>query len=165
MKKLNHFLNIIMGSFFGVFVGHSLYVIWNYNTNPSYYAMQSAPWYISILVNSWFMIILFAIFLILKIILRYFTQKNSTNEFENTKNQKVDKGFELLYFNLSYRRKFIRTLWMIPWMILVLIYLYGLGISMYILIPTTLVFAIAEYIQATYNYKKWKEELNSNSNN
>lgn len=27
---------------------------------------------------------------------------------------KKDKGFELLYNNLSYRRRFIRTLWLIP---------------------------------------------------
>ena len=30
------------------------------------------------------------------------------------KKDKVDKGFELLYDNLSYRRKFIRTIWLIP---------------------------------------------------
>ena len=30
------------------------------------------------------------------------------------KKEKVDKDFELLYENLSYRRKFIRTLWLIP---------------------------------------------------
>ena len=28
--------------------------------------------------------------------------------------QKVDKGIELCYWKLSYRRKFIRTLWIIP---------------------------------------------------
>lgn len=26
---------------------------------------------------------------------------------------KVDKGFELIYWKLSYRRKFIRTLWLV----------------------------------------------------
>ncbi len=39
------------------------------------------------------------------------------------KQEKVDKGFELLYKNLSYRRKFIRTLWMIP---------IGIGVGMLI---------------------------------
>ena len=36
----------------------------------------------------------------------------------------VDKGFELRYHKLSYRRRFIRTLWLIPWMILILILVY-----------------------------------------
>ena len=26
--------------------------------------------------------------------------------------EKVDKGFELIYYRLSYRRRFIRTLWL-----------------------------------------------------
>ena len=156
MKKLNNILNIIMGSFFGVFIGRSLCVIWNYNTNPEFYAMQSAPWYTSIFVYGLFTLIIFVIYIVLKIALRYFARKNS----DSIQEQKTDKGFELFYFNLSYRRKFIRTLWMIPWMIIVLVFLYWNRVSMYILIPVTILFAITEYIQATYNYKKWKEETN-----
>ncbi len=30
------------------------------------------------------------------------------------KKDKVDKGFELFYNNLSYRRRLIRTLWLFP---------------------------------------------------
>lgn len=40
---------------------------------------------------------------------------------------KVDKGFELVYWELSYRRKFIRTLWMIPWTIVSLIFIQIVG--------------------------------------
>ena len=40
---------------------------------------------------------------------------------------KVDKGFELVYWKLSYRRKFIRTLWTIPWMIASLIFIQIVG--------------------------------------
>ena len=40
---------------------------------------------------------------------------------------KVDKGFELVYWKLSYRRKFIRTLWMIPWTIVALIFIQIVG--------------------------------------
>lgn len=42
LKKLNHILNIIIGSFVGIFIGHGIYVIWDYKTYPGLYAMQSA---------------------------------------------------------------------------------------------------------------------------
>ena len=48
MKKVNNVLNIIIGSFVGVFIGHGLYVLWNFKTRPELYAMQSAPWYTSL---------------------------------------------------------------------------------------------------------------------
>jgi len=37
---------------------------------------------------------------------------------------KVDKGFELRYWRLSYRRKFIRTLWMIPFLLAAIILIF-----------------------------------------
>ena len=40
---------------------------------------------------------------------------------------KVDKGFELIYWKLSYRRKFIRTLWLIPWAVASLVYIQIAG--------------------------------------
>ena len=49
MKKLNHIVNIIMGSLMGAFVGRSLLIAWRFKTYPELYAMQSAPWYTSIL--------------------------------------------------------------------------------------------------------------------
>ncbi|WP_248484042.1 hypothetical protein [Tepidibacter aestuarii] len=62
---------------------------------------------------------------------------------------KVDAGFELCYWNLSYRRKFIRTLWCLPFL--------------FLLVPicpnTVIAFCcILFIIQAIYNYKKWKSE-------
>lgn len=50
MKKLDHILNIIIGAFVGVFLGHGLWRYWDYHKYPDLYAMQSAPWYTSILV-------------------------------------------------------------------------------------------------------------------
>ncbi len=35
--------------------------------------------------------------------------------------EKIDTGIELCYWKLSYRRKFIRTLWMIPLSIITII--------------------------------------------
>ena len=51
MKRLNHLLNIILGASIGVFIGRSLFRWWDYSTHPSLYAMQSAPWYTSILMH------------------------------------------------------------------------------------------------------------------
>ena len=70
LKKLNYFLNIIIGSFIGVFIGHGIYVFWDYKTNPDLYAMQSAPWYTSIFVNGIVTLILLAVVVIAKLIIR-----------------------------------------------------------------------------------------------
>lgn len=75
---------------------------------------------------------------------------------------KVDKGFELIYYRLSYRRRFIRTLWLIPWMIIALCWLRWLGASIFIVVPLAVIFAIIDFIQALHNYKKWKEETEHN---
>lgn len=75
---------------------------------------------------------------------------------KNYNMQKIDKGFEPIYWNLSYRRKFIRTLWMIPFVILAIMLIWATWKSVLI----TSIFAVAmicgEIIQASYTYKKWK---------
>lgn len=72
----------------------------------------------------------------------------------------IDKGFELIYWKLSYRRKFIRTLWMIPFAILAVILVWEVWKS----VLTTLILAIVimgvGLVQAIYNYKKWKDTDN-----
>lgn len=68
----------------------------------------------------------------------------------------VDRGFELRYYKLSYRRKFIRTLWCIPWSIIALVGLYWMGKSNGFIIITAIVFGSTTTIQAIYNYRKWK---------
>lgn len=74
------------------------------------------------------------------------------------KHEKVDKGIELCYWKLSYRRKLIRTLWMIPIAIFIVLCFY---ITFWSTIWTFLVavaFAMILLIQAMYNYKKWKKK-------
>ena len=74
------------------------------------------------------------------------------------KYEKVDKGIELCYWKLSYRRKLIRTLWMIPIAIFIVLCFY---ITFWSTIWTFLVavaFAMILLIQVMYNYKKWKKE-------
>lgn len=50
LKKINMVLNIIISSFVGVFLGHTIFVCYNYKARPDLYAMQSSPWYTSILI-------------------------------------------------------------------------------------------------------------------
>ncbi len=68
--KLNHILNIIIGSAVGVFVGHGLYIVWDYNTHPGLYAMQSAPWYTSILVYGVYAAVVLLLGIVLKLMIR-----------------------------------------------------------------------------------------------
>ena len=70
LKKLNYILNILIGSFFGVFVGRGIYVFWDYKAHSDLYAMQSAPWYTSILVNGIFTIVILIVAIIIKLIIR-----------------------------------------------------------------------------------------------
>ena len=70
LKKINHILNIIIESFIGVFIGHGIYVFWDYKTHPDLYAMQSAPWYTSILVYGLFTIVVLIAGIIIKLIIR-----------------------------------------------------------------------------------------------
>ena len=63
-KKAHTILNIITGSSIGVFVGHAIYVLWEYQKYPGLYAMQSAPWYFRVVVQGIGLVILVIIFLI-----------------------------------------------------------------------------------------------------
>lgn len=81
----------------------------------------------------------------------FFARKYETNE-------KVDKGIELCYWKLSYRRKFIRTLWLLPADVIIMLWFYknwGIG-SLTVLIGFGIFGSV--FIQAFYNYKKWKTE-------
>ena len=45
MKKFNQILNIIMGSFFGVFIGSTISNYREYMQMPDIYEMQPEQWY------------------------------------------------------------------------------------------------------------------------
>lgn len=70
IKQVNRALNIVMGSVLGVFMGHGIYVYWDYKTHPDLYAMQSAPWYTSILMYGLVMGIALMVGLVIKLVLR-----------------------------------------------------------------------------------------------
>lgn len=63
-------INILIGSFVGVFVGHGIYIFGDYKAHFDLYAMQSAPWYISILVHGIFTIVILIAAIIIKLIIR-----------------------------------------------------------------------------------------------
>lgn len=70
MKKVYDFLGLLIGVCIGVFLGHVIYTIWDYITFPGLYAMQSAPWYTSILVRGLFTVITVTALLLIRLALR-----------------------------------------------------------------------------------------------
>ncbi len=70
LEKLNRFLNYVFWSFVGVFIGFSIYDLWDYKAHPDLYAMQSAPWYTDILVRGTIVAVILAAFIIAKLIIR-----------------------------------------------------------------------------------------------
>lgn len=70
LKKLNLILNIIIGSFIGVFIGHGIYVFRDFKSHPHLYAIQSAPWYTSIIFYGIVTVIVLTVAIITKLIIR-----------------------------------------------------------------------------------------------
>lgn len=50
MKRLNRLLSIVMAAFIGAFLGHGLYLAWDFHARPELYASWSAPWCAQLLV-------------------------------------------------------------------------------------------------------------------
>ena len=75
---------------------------------------------------------------------------------KNCNDEKIDKGFELVYLNLSYRRKFIRSLRTIPFLIFTII----LGWIVWKSVLVAAIFTISGVgigiTTLIYNYKKCK---------
>lgn len=74
------------------------------------------------------------------------------------KKPKVDKGFKFAYHSLSYRRKFLRTIYSIPLCIFPLAIIYYLEGFTANFIFVTLLLVIVFVFQTSYNYVKWKKE-------
>ena len=70
LRKLNCFLNIVIGSFIGVFIGFGIYKFWHFKTYPNLYAMQSAPWYTELLLGGALVAVVVVVCIILKLIIR-----------------------------------------------------------------------------------------------
>ena len=79
LEKLNRFLNLVIGSVIGVFIGHGIYVYWSHQKHPELYAMQSAPWYVGVLLYGMFTIAVLVVVLILKLIIRILIKRKDRN--------------------------------------------------------------------------------------
>ena len=69
LRKLNCFLNIVIGSFIGIFIGAGIYKFWHFKTYPNLYAMQSAPWYTELLLYGSVVAVVVVVCVILKLII------------------------------------------------------------------------------------------------
>ena len=69
-KRISQVLNIVIATAIGVFIGHGIYVYWDFRSHPGLYAMSSAPWYTSILVYGGFTVAVIVICLGIKFALR-----------------------------------------------------------------------------------------------
>lgn len=70
MKKVHDFLGLLIGVRVGVFLGRSIYTFWEYKSFPGLYAIQSAPWYTSVLVSGGFAVISVTVLLLARWVLR-----------------------------------------------------------------------------------------------
>lgn len=67
---INQILNVIIGTFIGVFIGNGIYKFWDFNSHPDLYAIQSAPWYTGIILQGIITVIVVAISIIIKLIIK-----------------------------------------------------------------------------------------------
>ena len=75
MKELNSFLNVLMGSFFGVFIGDLIANYRNYQQfHEIYDASNSAPWYYGALSS----LILFIAVVIVCVVIKLIIHKKTT---------------------------------------------------------------------------------------
>lgn len=66
LKRINTIINIIIVILITVFIGYGIATYWDYHMHPDLYIMQSAAWYIGIVVHGFITIILLSIAMIVK---------------------------------------------------------------------------------------------------
>lgn len=70
--------------------------------------------------------------------------------------EKTDKGFEIFYWNLSYRRRLIRLLWTTPIVLFIVFYSFD-NLEMSFKDSSVILFLTLMYVfQFLYNFLKWK---------
>jgi len=73
----------------------------------------------------------------------------------NNDDNKVDKGLEFCYWNLSYRRKFIRTLCFLPFCLILILKVWFSYDNRVLNIIITIFIITTFLLQLAYNYIKW----------
>ncbi len=66
MKKLYNILRSFQWGLIGTFIGKSIYQYYDYKAHPAFYAMRSAPWYLSIEIHGIFTIVVVAVILTIR---------------------------------------------------------------------------------------------------
>ena len=69
-RILNLILNCIIGILIVAFLAGSLYRYWDYQARPDFYAVMSAPWYLSIQLSGIATAVVIVVCLVLKRIFR-----------------------------------------------------------------------------------------------
>ena len=69
-KRINAFLNCVIGAFAGVFIAESIFTYWDFKTHPKIYEVTSAPWYTSIILFGTITLAIILVALIVKFIIR-----------------------------------------------------------------------------------------------
>ena len=72
--------------------------------------------------------------------------------------ERTDKGFKLCYWKLSYRRRFLRTIWMSPICVAMILWFYHESQSFFWTCIAAVVLVSLVLGQAVSNYRKWKSE-------
>lgn len=71
--------------------------------------------------------------------------------------ERVDIGFELNYWKLSYRRMFYRTLWMIPVVLIFFVYIIFSQLPQFLKYLLFFPVLASLLIQMLYTYSRWKK--------
>ncbi|SCJ02841.1 Uncharacterised protein [uncultured Clostridium sp.] len=71
--------------------------------------------------------------------------------------RKVDKGFQLNYWKLSYRRRFVRNLWLLPSFIVLTVFIFWNGDKTFINRIIPIILLVIGIFELIYNYNKWKK--------
>ena len=61
LRWLDWLLKIAMGVSLGVFIGKTVWMIWDFRVNTEIYEVMSAPWYTSVLVSAVFTVVFLAV--------------------------------------------------------------------------------------------------------
>lgn len=70
---------------------------------------------------------------------------------------KTYKGFELIYWKLSYRRRFIRNLWWLPIVIISIAFMFLINDKLILNRIVPIVLLILYIVELIYNYMKWNK--------
>ena len=70
---------------------------------------------------------------------------------------KTDKGFELIQWKLSYRRRFIGNLWWLPIVIISIAFMFLINDKLILNRIVPIVLLILYIVELIYNYMKWNK--------